>query len=157
MVAQISERRRNANRVDHEGACKRKLCIYRIDKSGCQGTRDTSQGLGRVEESHDKVFLFRIRLICHHILEDRDDVLNVFVHAGKDYRAKRIVLLYGETDKPPAKRLAEKDKKRALNYRHYTGREWGDVHNYDLSLDSGRLTPEGCVEIITRVVQEKNK
>lgn len=72
MVAQISERRRNANRVDHEGACKRKLCIYRIDKSGCQGTRDTSQGLGRVEESHDKVFLFRIRLICHHILEDRD-------------------------------------------------------------------------------------
>ena len=90
-------------------------------------------------------------------VEDRDDVLNVFVHAGKDYRAKRIVLLYGETDKPPAKRLAEKDKKRALNYRHYTGREWGDVHNYDLSLDSGRLTPEGCVEIITRVVQEKNK
>ena len=81
----------------------------------------------------------------------------VFVHAGKDYRAKRIVLLYGETDKPPAKRLAEKDKKRALNYRHYTGREWGNVHNYDLSLDSGRLTPEGCVEIITRVVQEKNK
>ena len=92
-----------------------------------------------------------------YILEDRDDVLNVFVHAGKDYRAKRIVLLYGETDKPPAKRLAEKDKKRALNYRHYTGRAWGDVHNYDLSLDSGRLTPEGCVEIITRVVQEKNK
>ena len=92
-----------------------------------------------------------------YILEDRDDVLNVFVHAGKDYRAKRIVLLYGETDKPPAKRLAEKDKKRALNYRHYTGREWGNVHNYDLSLDSGRLTPEGCVEIITRVVQEKNK
>lgn len=65
------------------------------------------------------------------------------------FTAKRI--------KPPAKRLAEKDKKRALNYRHYTGREWGDVHNYDLSLDSGRLTPEGCVEIITRVVQEKNK
>ena len=92
-----------------------------------------------------------------YILEDRDDVLNVFVHAGKDYRAKRIVLLYGETDKPPAKRLAEKDKKRALNYRHYTGRAWGDVHNYDLSLDSGRLTPEGCVKIITRVVQEKNK
>lgn len=92
-----------------------------------------------------------------YILEDRDDVLNVFVHAGKDYRAKRIVLLYGETDKPPAKRLAEKDKKRALNYRHYTGREWGNVHNYDLSLDSGRLTPEGCVKIITRVVQEKNK
>ena len=92
-----------------------------------------------------------------YILEDRDDELNVFVHAGKDYRAKRIVLLYGETDKPPAKRLAEKDKKRALNYRHYTGREWGNVHNYDLSLDSGRLTPEGCVEIITRVVHEKNK
>ena len=58
---------------------------------------------------------------------------------------------------PPGAWPAEKDKKRALNYRHYTGREWGNVHNYDLSLDSGRLTPEGCVKIITRVVQEKNK
>ena len=29
-----------------------------------------------------------------YILEDRDDVLNVFVHAGKDYRAKRIVLRF---------------------------------------------------------------
>lgn len=90
-----------------------------------------------------------------YILEEREDALHVFVHADKAYRAKRIVLLYGETDKPPVKRLAEKDKKRALNYRHYTGREWGDVHNYDLALDSGRLTPEGCVEIITRVVRDK--
>ena len=113
-----------------------------------------SEIIRELAEKEDCIIVGRC---ADYILEDRDDVLNVFVHAGKDYRAKRIVLLYGETDKPPAKRLAEKDKKRALNYRHYTGREWGDVHNYDLSLDSGRLTPEGCVEIITRVVQEKNK
>ena len=113
-----------------------------------------SEIIRELAEKEDCIIVGRC---ADYILEDRDDVLNVFVHAGKDYRAKRIVLLYGETDKPPAKRLAEKDKKRALNYRHYTGREWGNVHNYDLSLDSGRLTPEGCVEIITRVVQEKNK
>lgn len=62
-----------------------------------------------------------------YILEDRDDVLNVFVHAGKDYRAKRIVLLYGETDKPPAKRLAEKDKKRALNLQHLSESHKGNL------------------------------
>ncbi len=89
------------------------------------------------------------------ILSDRDDVLNVFVYADKAYRADRIVRLYGETDKSPEKRLDEKDKKRKVNYNHFTGGEWGRAENYHLSLNSGALGEETCIEIITKIATEK--
>lgn len=84
-----------------------------------------------------------------YILRDRDDVFNVFVHAATDKKAERIVKLYGETDVKPEKRLADKDKKRAINYKYYTDRTWGVAKNYHLTLDSGVIGIDKCVDIIT--------
>ena len=83
-----------------------------------------------------------------YILRDRDDCLNVFIHAPKDKRAERIVKLYGESDVAPQKRLDDKDARRRVNYRHFTGQEWGVAQNYHLALDSGELGIEGCVDLI---------
>ena len=83
-----------------------------------------------------------------YILRDRDDCLNVFIHANKEYRAKHIVERYGARDKSPEKRLEEKDSKRKVNYKYFTGRVWGNIENYHISLDSSALTPEKCVDII---------
>lgn len=88
------------------------------------------------------------------ILRDRKDCLNVFIHADKDYKAKRIVELYGVRDKSPVKRLEEKDTKRAVNYKYFTGREWGNIENYHLALDSSKLGNEMCVRIIESVAKE---
>ena len=83
-----------------------------------------------------------------YILRDREDCLNAFIYADKSYRAKHIVERYGVRDKSPEKRLDEKDSKRKTNYKYFTGRNWGNVENYHISLDSGALTPEKCVDII---------
>lgn len=88
------------------------------------------------------------------ILEERVDCLNVFIHASKDFRADRIVRLYGETEKAPQKRLDEKDKKRKINYNHFTGKTWGVVQNYHISLDSGALGHERCVDMIVELAKE---
>ncbi len=89
-----------------------------------------------------------------YILKDREDCLHVFIHADKEFRADRIVRLYGESEKSPMARLNEKDKRRQVNYRHYTGRNWGEAHNYDICLDSSKLGIEKCVEIIVSLMQE---
>lgn len=83
-----------------------------------------------------------------YILRDREDALHVFIHAPKAQRAERIVKLYGESDVAPEKRLDDKDARRKVNYRHYTGGEWGDAQNYHIALDSGVLGIEGCVDLI---------
>ncbi len=83
-----------------------------------------------------------------YILKDRKDVLDVFIHADMDFRADRIVRLYGESEKSPVSRLNEKDKRRQINYQHYTGQVWGNANNYDICLNSARLGIENCVDII---------
>ena len=88
-----------------------------------------------------------------YILKDREDCLHVFIHADKEFRADRIVRLYGESEKSPKARLNEKDKRRQVNYRHYTGRNWGEAHNYDICLDSSKLGVEKCVDIIVSLIQ----
>jgi cytidylate kinase len=87
-----------------------------------------------------------------YILKDRADALHVYVTADIPFRAERIVRLYGESEKKPETRLAEKDKRRRANYQHYTGRSWGQAQNYHLCLDTGVLGVEQCAEIIVGIV-----
>ena len=82
------------------------------------------------------------------ILREREDVFNVFVHAPMAYRADRIVRLYGESERSPEQRLQDKDKKRRVNYKHYTGRDWGVSQNYHLSLDSAAIGVDHCADVI---------
>lgn len=88
-----------------------------------------------------------------YILKDRQDCLDVFIHADMDFRADRIVRLYGESEKSPQTRLIEKDKRRKINYQHYTGGIWGQAQNYDLCLDSGKLGIDTCVDMILAAYQ----
>ena len=90
-----------------------------------------------------------------YILKDRKNCLDVFIHADMDYRADRIVRLYGESEKSPETRLNEKDKRRMINYEHYTGRVWGQARNYDLCLNSGTLGIDTCVELIVAMAKTK--
>ena len=90
-----------------------------------------------------------------YILKDRADTLHTFIHADKEFRAKRIVELYGETAKSPMSRLNEKDKRRKVNYHHYTGGTWGDSRNYDISLNSSALGIDTCVDIILSLAKGK--
>ena len=83
-----------------------------------------------------------------YILKDRTDCLDVYIHAPDEARAERIVRLYGQSEKSIESRIQEKDKRRRINYQHYTGRTWGQAQNYDLCLDSAALGFERCVDII---------
>lgn len=83
-----------------------------------------------------------------YILGEKEDCLKVFIHADLDKRAERIVKIYGEGKDSPKKRLQDKDKRRKAYYNFYTDMEWGKTQNYHISLDSGVLGIEKCVELI---------
>lgn len=92
-----------------------------------------------------------------YILKDREDCLHTFIHADKQFRADRIVRLYGESEKSPNARLQEKDKRRRVNYHHYTGRTWGASHNYDICLNSSTIGVERCADIIVSLVEQSKQ
>ena len=91
-----------------------------------------------------------------YILKDRCDALHVFIHADTAFKAERIVSLYGERGDVPEKRLEEKDKKRKVYYKNYTGLIRGLSQNYDLSLNSAKLGVDTCAELIAQLARRGN-
>ncbi len=92
-----------------------------------------------------------------YILQDREPTLKVFVHASKEFRANRIVEVYGEREESPMQRINAKDKQRAAYHRFYTDMKWGHAQNYDICLDSESLGIDTCAEIVEKLYQEKTK
>ena len=93
-----------------------------------------------------------------YILKDRPDALHVYLSADSAFRAKRIVELYGEREgKSPEARLNEKDKRRRVNYQHYTGRTWGLSQNYDICLRTSTIGMEESAKIIIDTVMKSRE
>lgn len=109
-----------------------------------------------IEEFADTGRCVIVGRCADYILHDRTDCLHVFICADMESRAKRIVERYGQNEKPPEKRLTEKDQKRKVYYKNYTGRVWGQAQNYDLCLNSGVLGVETCAELIAQIASMKD-
>lgn len=90
-----------------------------------------------------------------YILREWDRCLHVFIHASGKFREERIVSLYGESGDSPEKRLREKDRARAMNYKYYTDRTWGMAQNYHLTLCSSELGIDRCADMIVEAAGGK--
>ncbi len=54
---------------------------------------------------------------------------------------------YGVDPQKAEDRIRKADKQRASYYNYYATATWGDVNNYDLCVDTGKLGVEGTVEL----------
>ena len=85
------------------------------------------------------------------------DSLNVFIHADQLHRAVYASELTGITSATELQKLLKRmDTGRQNYYTHYTGRKWGDLHNYHMSLDSGALGYELCSKFIVEAFRTEN-
>lgn len=75
--------------------------------------------------------------------------LDVFLYASDIHRAARVGELIGSKNPTEIqKKIQKTDAARHAYYQRYTGRRWGDSHNYSLSLDTGLLGYDTCVRLI---------
>lgn len=71
-----------------------------------------------------------------YILKGHPNCFNVFVHANDAFRLNRVITDYGADPEDAEKEMEKKDKERMNYNRHYTGREWADLKDYDLTIES---------------------
>lgn len=90
-----------------------------------------------------------------YVLKDRVDVVNVFIHASKDFRVKRFEQTNKCTPKEAEVAVKKRDKGRKNFYRYYSDREWGDIDNYTIALDSEKTGIDRCVHLIKEIYEEK--
>jgi len=82
------------------------------------------------------------------ILRNHPNHVSIFMHANNEFRNDRIQKLYSLTEESAGKMIAKSDKERAAYCKSFTGKEWADARNYDLSVDTGKLGIDRTVEFI---------
>ncbi|WP_300365949.1 AAA family ATPase [Brachyspira sp.] len=92
---------------------------------------------------------FILKETCH-------KCFNVFIHATNKNRIERISNEYGIKMENAETQLKNTDKYRANYYKYYTGEEWGNMVNYNLTIDSGYFNDEDICNIVIEAVKKKN-
>lgn len=82
------------------------------------------------------------------VLRDMENVIKVFIWADMPTCLKNAKIVCGIDEKEAARQIERTDKERSAYYKAHTGSSWDNVRNYDLCLNTSRLSFEKCVEII---------
>ena len=91
-----------------------------------------------------------------YVLRDEKNVINVFLKADMEHRIERAI----ERGAEPSRAqdiVKRRDKERASYYNYYATTTWGDVNNYDLCLDTGKVGYDGAVDMIIAYIALREK
>ena len=90
-----------------------------------------------------------------YILREFDHCLRVFVHAGYQWRVKRMSrMLEGATPEQVAADVKAADKARKHYCAYYTGKTYGDSRNFDLTLNTEKLGVEKAIRLVLAAAED---
>lgn len=89
-----------------------------------------------------------------YVLKESPNVFNVFIQASLDFRLKRVVEKYGESDKKAGELIIKNDKSRANYYNYHVGEKWLNLTNYDLVVRSDLTGIDNAVACICAYLKE---
>ena len=137
-----------------KGSFLRKGGVYKGDLISPESSEFTSdQNLFNyqakiIKQLADKEPAIIVGRCADYILRDRDDVIRVFIYSDMETAIKNVVEMYGVSEKEARRMIEKTDKERSEYFKHYTGMDWENAKNYNLCLDTSRLSYDECVEII---------
>ena len=88
-----------------------------------------------------------------HIFRDHPNSLKIFIHADVDCRKRRIGRKYDISESDAAAMIVDNDYSRELYTKTFTGSEWQDARNYDLSLNVRKFGVNGAVDFIMSCIE----
>ena len=92
---------------------------------------------------------------ARHVLAGQPGLVNVFIHAPRDFRVARVMEIYRMDDAQEAGKLVDRsDRNRARFIETMTGEDWTDLRNYHLSIDSGRTGLKAAQEMVLLLVEQ---
>lgn len=109
------------------------------------------EAIKKVADTESAVIVGRC---ADYVLQDRTNVVNIFITAPLKERVERAVKYYNIDTKKAENTIIKMDKKRASYYNFYSDRKWGKADTYDLCISSSVGIDES-VEIIKEFVKKK--
>ena len=91
------------------------------------------EAIKKVAENESAVIVGRC---ADYVLEDMDNVVNIFITAPLKDRIERAIKYYNVEQKKADAIVLKMDKKRASYYNFYSDKKWGKADTYDLCINS---------------------
>ena len=92
---------------------------------------------------------------ANYILNDKENVVKVFVYSNMSNKIKRVTEIYGISKENAEKEIKRINKLRANHYKYYTEQEWNNPNNYDICINSDNLGVEKSADLICKAIKEK--
>lgn len=130
-----------------------------IEKSLCPADAvfvAQSRVIRRIAAEQPCVILGRL---ADYILKDYppENIIRVFCHTDRDDALRRCVDEYGRDEQAARTEIEQTNRSRVSHYQYYTGRKWGDPHNYDLTVNIGSMGLETACRLVERLYHQKNE
>ena len=83
-----------------------------------------------------------------YILRGNENVIRIFVHASQDTCVRNVSEKSSMTDSEIRQFIEKTDRNRAEYYKYFTGGDWKDATNYDLCIDTDKMTVRQSIDVI---------
>ena len=90
-----------------------------------------------------------------YVLRDFPNVVNVFITASLESRAKLFMKEKNVSKEEAIRRIQQVESRRASYYNYYTGKHWGQADSYDLCIDSSAIGSAATARLIAEFVRKK--
>ena len=88
-----------------------------------------------------------------YIFKDHPNALKIFIHSTEDCRKRRIAEKYVLDLRDAAAMVVDNDYSRELYTKTFTGKDWTDARNYDISIDVRKFGVNGAVDFIMKCIE----
>lgn len=104
-----------------------------------------------VKEIADRESCIIIGRCADFVLDNSANVIKVFCCTDEPDALKRCVNEYGLDKDKAVSEIRRINRARATHYEYYTGRKWGDPHNYDLTVNTAHIGLETACDMIMKM------
>jgi len=87
-----------------------------------------------------------------HIFRNHPNCLKIFLHADDACRKRRIAKKYDISEQDAAAMIVDNDYSRELYTKTFTGSDWQDARNYDITLNVRKYGVNGAVDFLMQCV-----
>lgn len=93
-----------------------------------------------------------------YILKDKENVIKLFIYSSDmDFKISRKVQYEGLNKVIAEKKIKQIDKQRAEYYKRFTSQIWGNRDNYDLCIDTSKLSIDGTIDVLESYIRTRIK
>lgn len=83
------------------------------------------------------------------------DSIDLFIYASMEHKIERIASKYDLSPEKAKDKIKKVEKGRKAYYNYYSNKEWGNIANYDLLIDTSHISIDDAVDVVLLFIKKR--